>query len=89
MAVSTERFPKMPEASLTTSMVACFMLILAYYLIEMITRNNGNGIKRPPAASHWFPLLSHTRTFASGSITLALTFLYAHYLSLELILVPC
>lgn len=65
------------------------MLILAYYLIEMITGNNGNGVKRPPAASHWLPLLSHTRTFASGSITLALTFLYAHYFSLEQFLVRC
>lgn len=53
--------------------VAAFLGLIVTYCIFKLTIQP--GAKNPPAASHWFPLISHTRTFALGDITLASTFL--------------
>jgi hypothetical protein len=76
MSASKDSIVAMPADSLSITIVA-FLVPLATYCLFKLTM--ANGAKDPPAASHWFPLLSHTRTFALGDITLASAFLYAHY----------
>jgi hypothetical protein len=76
MSTSKVGLLAMPADSLSIIIVACLAPVSAYCLIKLTM---GNGAKDPPAASCWFPLLSHTRTFSLGDTTLASTFLYALY----------
>lgn len=77
MPITMNSFLATLADSLSATIVACCIPILAYYFVKSKMEDSEDRARDPPSASQWIPFLSHTRTFASGSRALAMTFMYA------------
>jgi hypothetical protein len=76
MLVSTDGLVAMLASNFSTYIIVFLLPLISYYFVKWTMAQDETRAKTPPSASHWFPLLSHTRTFMLGSVTLASTFLY-------------